>query len=118
MKNWRGSRRRGPLVVVALLALSVAALATACSGAGPDAPSRVDSDDAVVIVQCNVSDAELWVDDRFIAEVGRLRRGIALGPGDHRLELRHDRYHTHYAEISVQPRERRTIAVELVEALP
>lgn len=99
------------------LALALAA-GPACSGPAPSARTPVAKDDAVIKIVCGVADAELWVNDRFIAHVGKLRRGIALSPGEHRLELRHDRHHTHYELLAITARERRTLTVELAEILP
>ena len=87
-------------------------------GGTPATPTRIDKNDAIVTIQCEVGDAELWVDDRFVSEIGRLRGGIALSPGAHRIELRHDDFHTHYAEITVTARERRTLEIALAERLP
>ena len=99
-------------------ALALALIATACTGAAQNARGKVDKNDAVIKITCNVADAELWINDRFVAHVGSLSRGIALGPGEHRLELRHDRYHTHYEILAVSARERRQVAIELAEILP
>lgn len=117
-----GADRRSVLSVLAALTLmtSVVAVGLAASGCGgaPATSTRVDKNDAVLTIECEVRDAELWVDDRFISEIGRLRGGIALSPGDHRIELRHDDYHTHYAEITVVARERRALEISLAERLP
>lgn len=104
--------------LVPIAAVAMLMTLAACPGSRGASPTGVGKNDAIVLIQCEVADAELWVDDRFVAEVGRLRRGIALSPGDHRIEVRHDRYHTHYEEIQVAARERRTVAVELAESLP
>ena len=99
-----------------LVALASVGLA-ACPGQS-FSPTRTSKNDAIVTIRCNVADAELWVDDRFVSEVGNLRRGVALDPGEHRIELRHDSYHTQYTEITVSAREQRTLAIELIEVLP
>lgn len=103
-------------------AVAIALVLSACSASGPVSgpygSARLGGDDAIVEIECSVADAELWVDERFVAEIGHLRAGIALGPGPHRIEVRHDRYHTHYTEITVKARERRKLSIEMAEILP
>ncbi len=93
----------------------VTILLLACSGP-QRSPTRQDPDAAVISFDCPISDAEVWVDGRFFEE--GLRRGIAIGPGTYRIEIRHDRYHTFYAEVTVEKRARRVITVRLAEILP
>lgn len=106
----------------ALAALGVlAALAGAVGGAGcggpPKPARRFSASDAVILVQTNVPDAELWVDERFVAPVSALQGGVALPPGTHRIEVRHPRYHTFYETLTVQARERGTLDARLVPVL-
>ncbi|MEM9492987.1 MAG: hypothetical protein AAGC55_27810 [Myxococcota bacterium] len=107
-----------PLWRVLALVIAIAPAASACSGPDTSRSTQVQRNDAIIRLQCNVPDAELWVDDRFVAAVGSLRSGIALSAGAHRIELRHESHHTFYLELDVAARERRTIAVELIEVLP
>jgi hypothetical protein len=81
-------------------------------GRGPD------RNDAIIRVAAEVPDAELWVNDRFVGHVRSLRGGVALSPGAHRIEIRHDGYHTHYEVLTVAARERRTLTVDLAQILP
>lgn len=100
-------RRARALVLPLCLGVSLACGATqkpAAEGAGL---IRFDS---------NVADAEVWVDGRFFA--GALGRGIKLQPGTHRLEIRHDDYHTQFVELEVAPGESRTLEIRLAEILP
>ncbi len=107
------------LVGIALgLALLAMPTLPSCSTTGSGRRAAIPRGDAVIKFDCPVRDAELWVDDRFIAEIGHLGGGIALSPGAHRIEIRHDRYHAHYQEIAVKRRERRTLEVDLAERLP
>ncbi len=78
----------------------------------------VEPDDAILALRSNVRDAQLFVDGRFIAELAQLRAGIAVEPGDHRLELRHDDYFSRYLEITVARAERRTIQLDMAPILP
>lgn len=86
----------------------------ACGARGAPATD----DDAVVLVRSSVPDAALWVDGRYVGPVGSLRGGVAVEPGVHRIEIRHDAHFSHYAELELAPRERRTLEVELAPILP
>lgn len=112
-------RNRGSVVAIVCTGLlAVGVLGVGCSGPAQTIRGKVSKNDAVIQIQCEVGDAELWVDDRFVAHVRSLRRGIALSPGEHRLEIRHDRHHTHYEILTVTARERRTLTVEMARILP
>ncbi len=76
------------------------------------------ADAAVVLVQSNVPDAELWIDGRFVGLVGTLAGGVSLAPGAHRVEVRHALYHTFYQLIEVPPRATEVLDVALVPVLP
>lgn len=114
----RGRRGSTAVVLAALSAvLPAAALATAlagCGGAGRSSSSR----DAVVRLTCNVAEASLFVDGRFLAPVGLLRGGVALSPGEHRLELRHDGYLPRFFELSLAVAEKRQLEAQLFPVLP
>jgi hypothetical protein len=103
------------LACAAWLATAMMA-ATACGGPPRPAPG-FSANDAVILVQSNVPDAELWVDERFVGPVGALEGGVALRPGTHRIEVRHARYHTFYETLTVQARERSTLEARLVPVL-
>ena len=100
------------------LAALLALLLVACSGASLSRRDDVDEDDAVIYLACEVADAAVWIDDRQIGLIVDVRGGIALGAGSHRLELRHDAYHSHYAELTLAAREERTLTIELAPLLP
>ncbi len=102
---------RGPGFAV-LLGL-LAACGPAARAAAPTAVSR-----AVLLVRCPVPDALLVIDEQPIAELRALPGGVRLAAGRHRLELRHDRYHTRYAEVALAAGETRTLELTLAEALP
>lgn len=103
-----------PRLVVALI---LAAVAACGGGQRPGATDRT-SDDAVVQLACEVRDAEVYVNDRLVGRIERLSAGIALSPGSHRLEIRHDDYHTAYYELSLAKREQRKLSIELAPLLP
>ena len=99
-------------------AFAVAALAAACGGNRALDPSRVDADDAIIKIETPVKDAALWVDGRFIGPIGGMRGGIAIEPGPHRIELRHDGYFSHYEYLELAPAQRLSLVVELAPVLP
>jgi hypothetical protein len=80
--------------------------------------NRVTAADAIVYVASNVRDAQLYIDGRFIAPLDALRGGVAVEPGTHRLELRHDDYFASYVELQVARAERKKIAIEMAAILP
>jgi hypothetical protein len=65
-----------------------------------------------------VGDAHVYVDGRFIAPLDGLRGGIAVAPGTHRLELRHDDYFSSYREVQVARAARQKLAIEMAAVLP
>jgi len=100
-------------VVATWLAIGLVA---AC-GARP-APTGVTAADAVVYVKSNVRDALVYVDGRFIAPLEALRGGVALEPGTHRLELRHEDYYSSYLELQLTRAERKNVAMDMATILP
>ena len=112
----RSQPHRWCLLTLLLLALAIAL--PACGGPSVNPRTKVAKSDAIIKLQCNVTSAELWVNDRFVAHVRNLRGGIALSPGQHRVEFRHDSHHTHYELLTVTTRERRTLTVTMAEILP
>jgi hypothetical protein len=73
---------------------------------------------AVIFVTSNVSDAQVYVDGRFIGVLGMLHGGLALDPGHHRFELRHDDYFSRYAELAITRAERTKLDLEMKPVLP
>ncbi len=97
-------------------AFLLAAVAACAHGAATD-PRRVDRDDAIVYLDA-VADAAVWIDGVYVGAVADVRRGMALEPGHHRLELHHDAYWTHYQELDLAPAQRLRLPVELAPILP
>lgn len=96
--------------------LLVVSWLTAC---GPRvAATGVTPGDAIVYLESNVRDAQVYVDGRFIAPLDALRGGVAVEPGMHRLELRHEDYFSSYLELRVARAERKKIAVDMAAILP
>jgi hypothetical protein len=97
-------------------ALALVAAIGWCAGGGARGrgdPGRDDS--ALVLLRTDVHDAAIWIDDRFVGLIADARAGMSVSPGTHRVEIRHDRYHTRYLELTVRARERVEIPIELAE---
>lgn len=91
-------------------------LAAAC---GPKVgPTGVSSSDAIVKVKSNVRDAQVFVDGRFVAPLSALGGGVAVEPGVHRFELRHDDYFSSYRELKLGRAEHTQVAMDLAPVLP
>jgi hypothetical protein len=99
--------------------MKAALLVVALAACGPKVgPNGVTADDAIIQVKSNVRDAQVYVDGRFVAPLQALRGGVAVTPGVHRFELRHEDYFSAYLEMKVARAERRTVAMELAPVLP
>ena len=101
--------------IVLVLVLVLAPL-SAC-GAKP-APHGPSANDAVVYVSSNVSDAQVYVDGRFVGPLAVVRRGIAFDPGRHRVELRHDDYFSRYVDLDMHRAERKKLQLQMAPVLP
>lgn len=95
--------------------LAALLLLVSCATAKPTPTPKAT---AVLVVHCDVSDASLWIDDRLFGDIGRLPSGVRITAGEHRVELRHDRYHTRYAEVALGAGERKVLEVSMPEVLP
>jgi len=94
-------------------------LALALSACGPKvAPNGVSAEDAIVKLASNVRDAQVYVDGRFVAPLTALRGGVAVEPGPHRFELRHDDYFSRYLELDLKRAERKTVSLDMAPILP
>ena len=93
------------------------ALAAACNH-NKTGPNGVTADDAIFWVKSNVPDAGVYIDGRFVGPVGRLRGGVAIVPGKHRLEVRHDDYFARYVELDLKRADRQHFEIELAPVLP
>jgi hypothetical protein len=102
----------------ALIGLLGAAVLGAACGATPPRTGGVQRDDAIVQLRSNVRDAQVFVDGRFIAPLNAVGAGIAVEPGFHRIELRHDDYFSSYAELDLARAERRKLQLEMAPVLP
>lgn len=89
----------------------------ACSGAKVS-PTGVTREDAIVVFKSNVRDAQVYVDGKFIAPLDAMRAGVAVVPGTHRFELRHEDYFSSYLELTLAKAERKKVSLELAPVLP
>jgi hypothetical protein len=97
-------------------AAAILVLAMACGPKPP--PTGVSRNDAIVLIKSNVADAMVYVDGRFVAPVGVLRAGVAVDPGHHRIELRHDDFFSRYIELELHRAERKPLQLDLSPVLP
>jgi hypothetical protein len=97
-------------------ALVLLALLAACPA--PANPGGVTAADAIVKVKSNVRDAQVFVDGRYVAPLTALGAGVAVEPGVHRFELRHDDYFSSYLEVKLARAERKQVAMDLAPVLP
>jgi PEGA domain len=81
-------------------------------------PNGVSASDPVVYLKTNVADAQVFVDGRFVGPVNVIKGGIALDPGKHRIELRHDDYFSRYVELDLARAEKKKLQLELAPVLP
>lgn len=100
-------------------ALAAAALAAGVAACGPrPSPAGVTAADAILVIRSNVRDAQVYVDGRLLAPLSALGGGIAVDPGIHRFELRHDDYFSRYLELTLGRAERKSVTVEMAPVLP
>jgi len=108
----------------ALLRTAVGAVLSlgALGGLGACGPKRrpngVTTSDAVVYLRSNLSDALVYVDGRFVGPLSVIRGGIAVDPGKHRIELRHEDYFSRYVELDLARAEKKKLQLELAPVLP
>ena len=99
-----------------LVAVATIAAFGAC---GPKVgPNSVTASDAVVYLRSNISDAQVYVDGRFIGPISVIHGGIAVDPGKHRIELRHEDYFSRYVELDLARAEKKKLQLELAPVLP
>jgi hypothetical protein len=114
MRRGAGGLRGPSSFHLALLGLGLGLVAC---GARPRA-GAVLATDAIVRIHSNLADAAVWVDGHFVGTLDGLRGGVAVEPGAHRFELRHDEYFSRYLELTLAKAERRALEVSLAPVLP
>lgn len=99
--------------------LRLVAASLALVGCGtPADPTDAQRASAVVRFSSNVRDAQLYMDGRFIGSLDVMRGGVAVVPGVHRFELRHEDFFSSYLELELARAERREVKLELAPVLP
>lgn len=94
-------------------------LATGLVACGPKTvQTGVTRDDAILSIKSNVRDAQVYVDGRFVTPLDAAGGGIAVTPGTHRFELRHEDYFSSYLELTLAKAERKKVSMELAPILP
>ena len=96
----------------------LAAMALIACGPPKRPSNAVAETDAIFYLRSNVGDANVYVDGRFVGPVRVLRGGIAVEPGKHRLELRHDDYFSRYIDLDLKTSERKKLLITLAPVLP
>jgi hypothetical protein len=94
------------------------ALGLVACGTPKTKPNGVTRNDAVVVLKSNVRDAQLFVDGRFIAPLNAIGGGVAVEPGMHRFELRHEDYFSSYLELTVARAEHKKVSLDMAPVLP
>jgi hypothetical protein len=99
--------------------IRAALVAVALAACGPKVgPNGVTASDAIVQVKSNVRDAQVYIDGRFVAPLNAIGGGVAVDPGVHRVELRHDEYFSTYLELTLARAERKKVSLEMAPVLP
>lgn len=101
----------------ALLVVLVVALLSACGPTNKNA-HRKSKDSAVLLVQCPIKDAEIWLNSRYFRNAGEFTRGVRLRPGAYRIEVRHSDFHSMYYEVDLAPKQRKVLEVALAPRFP
>jgi hypothetical protein len=98
------------------LVLVLALVLGGCGGAQTARHSTAN--DAIMYLTSNLADAQVYVDGKFVGPINLVKAGIAVDPGKHRVELRHDDYFSRYAELDLQRAEKKKLDLDLAPVLP
>lgn len=102
------------MIARALTAVVLALVFVSCGGT--QATRSGKSSSAVVKFDSEIKGGEVWFNGRLVP--GALRNGVEVPPGNYRIEVRHERYHTVYFELTVKSGDTRTLMVRPAEVLP
>jgi hypothetical protein len=95
------------------------ALCVVLAACGPKTvETGVTREDAILRISSNVRDAQVYVDGRFVTPLDAAGGGVAVTPGTHRFELRHEDYFSSYLELTLAKAERRKVSMEMAPVLP
>jgi hypothetical protein len=85
----------------------------------PGTPTQTqDKALGTLVVAAEIADATVYIDGRLVGRVSRVRGGMRMRAGEHRLEVRHEGHHTRYLEVDVPAGQVTTVKVDLAELLP
>ena len=73
---------------------------------------------AHLVVRCNVPEASLWINERYVGEVGEFPRGFRLPPQRVLVEVRMDDHTTRYADLRLTPNDSQVIDFVLFPLSP
>jgi hypothetical protein len=95
--------------------LAVALGVTACAAVQTGAPRE---ELALLEVDCQPADAEVWVDDHYLGKITEWRGGIVpLPPGEHRVMITADGYRAYRRDLSAKSGRSYRLALDLVPDL-
>jgi hypothetical protein len=100
------------------LCLLIALAAVACVPQRDSVLVVEQSPMGVLRVEAPVKDALIYVDDFFAGTVGGAgQRGIRVQAGIRRVEVRHERYHSHYQVVTITKDQTTLVKAVLREVL-
>ena len=104
---------RSPLVFPLVLTLTLTLTAIACgTKPGPDLKPRPQLGGLLII--CEPVQAQIFVDDKYMGTTKGLDKGpLMLSPGMHRIEIRHEGYFAHFAEVELARGVKQILRVKL-----
>lgn len=102
-----------PLSRLALAGLLVSLVACTAVQTVPDTGEL-----ALLEIDCQPPDAEIWVDGRFLGAITEWRGGIVpLSPGEHRVKITADGYYAYRMDIQAVQGRSYKLALDLVADL-
>ena len=103
----------GPKFVWLVAFLAPLACSRSSKDTQPPAKER-----GVIVLKCAVRDAVVWLDEVRQGRIVDVLDGISVEARLHRIQVRHERFHTFYREVAVENRGRVVVSVELAEVFP
>ncbi len=88
---------------------------TACSAV----QTRVGPGDVALLeLDCQPSDAEIWIDGQYVGKITQWRGGIVpLTPGDHRVKIAAEGYYPYRRDLTAKSGQSYRLALDLVPDL-
>jgi len=101
-----------------VIRLAWIAAVAACHSAAPAAEPQPRDAVGLLYVTSNVGDALVYIDGNIVGAVSSVAKGLAVDPGRHRVELRHDDYFSRYAELALRSSQVARLTLDMVPILP